>query len=268
MNKVAAAATLKQQTFSEMSTKRHTKHWWGILIVWGDIFRCTRLSLGSPVTSDKQVGNLVLQRHKKNHMNPQWARRLQAQNGLSTSFPNKDFSMSHTHTILFMPLLLCFYYKSLSHSWSGHTHPYTQTLTNSMHITLHYPSVGWLGALSGQREWVVTLHYCYITPSVSSATRCPPTTKATQPCYIIPAAATQCSRCFMYIYIYLLKSRSSLSPSCSTAVQSLGGIWCSQWGCCWTMEKQLWQGGGRCEVFLLLRAAKTSLKEVRLERIW
>lgn len=157
--------------------------------------------------------------------------------------------LTHTHTILFMPLLLCFYYKSLSHSWSGHTHPYTQTRTNSMHITLHYPSVGWLGALSGQREWVVTLHYCYITSSVSSATRCPPTTKATQPCYIIPAAATQRSRCFMYIYIYLLKSPSSLSPPCSTAVQSLGGIWCSQWGCCWTMEKQLWQGSGRCEVF-------------------
>lgn len=203
MNKVAAAATLKWQTFSEMSTKRHTKHWWGILIVWGDIFRCTRLSLGSPVTSDKQVGNLVLQRHKKNHMNPQWARRLQAQNGLSTSFPNKDFSVSHTQS--FLCLFCSAFTTSLCHTADlvTHTHPYTQTRTNSMHITLHYPSVGWLGALSGQREWVVTLHYCYITPSVSSATRCPPTTKATQPCYIIPAAATQCSRCFMYIYIYI-----------------------------------------------------------------
>lgn len=76
---VAAAAELKQQTSSEMSTRHFlTKHWWGILTAWVDIFRCTRGSLGSPVTSDKQVGNLVFLRHKKNHVNPQWAWRLQA----------------------------------------------------------------------------------------------------------------------------------------------------------------------------------------------
>lgn len=256
MNKVAAAATLKRQTFSEMSTKRHTKHWWGILIVWGDIFRCTRLSLGSPVTSDKQVGNLVLQRHKKNHMNPQWARRLQAQNGLSTSFPNKDFSMSHTQS--FLCLFCSAFTTSLCHTADlvTHTHPYTQTRTNSMHITLHYPSVGWLGALSGQREWVVTLvvlHHSFslLSNQVSSNNKSN-TTVLYHPC----SCNTMFKVFYVYLYIYLLKSHSSLSPSCSTAVQSLGGIWCSQWGFCWTMEKQLWQGSGRCEVFSSSQSSK------------
>ncbi len=106
---VTAAAELKQKTSSEMSTRHFlTKHWWGILRLWVDIFRCTRGSLGSPVTSDKQVGNLVFLRHKKNHVNPQRAWRLQAQNSLSTSFSNQDIS-SVTHTRSFLasiPLFL------------------------------------------------------------------------------------------------------------------------------------------------------------------
>lgn len=70
---------------------------WGILRAWVDIFRNTRGTSGSPVRSDEQVGNLVFLRHKKNRVNPQRARRLQAQNRLSTSSSNRDIS-SVTHT--------------------------------------------------------------------------------------------------------------------------------------------------------------------------
>lgn len=268
MNKVAAAATLKRQTFSEMSTKRHTKHWWGILIVWGDIFRCTRLSLGSPVTSDKQVGNLVLQRHKKNHMNPQWARRLQAQNGLSTSFPNKDFSMSHTQS--FLCLFCSAFTTSLCHTADLVTHTPIHTNTHKQHAYYTTLSLCWLAwclewaeRVSGHITLLLHHSFSLLSNQVSSNNKSN-TTVLYHPC----SCNTMFKVFYVYLYIYLLKSHSSLSPSCSTAVQSLGGIWCSQWGFCWTMEKQLWQGSGRCEVFLLLRAAKTSLKEVRLERIW
>lgn len=171
--------------------------------------------------------------------------------------PEQGF-LNVSHTILFMPPLLCFYYKSLSHSWSGHTHTHTHKHALTACI-LHYiipllvGLVPWVGRES---EWS---HYTTVTSLLQSPQQPGVLQQQKQHNRVISSLQLQHNvqgvLCIS-IYIYLLKSHSSLSPSCSTAVQSLGGIWCSQWGFCWTMEKQLWQGSGRCEVFSSSQSSK------------
>lgn len=80
--------------------------------------------------------------------------------------PEQGF-LNVSHTILFMPLLLCFYYKSLSHSWSGHTHTHTHKHALTACI-LHYiipllvGLVPWVGRES---EWS---HYTTVTSLLQS----------------------------------------------------------------------------------------------------
>lgn len=118
------------------------------------IFSSTAGTPGSPVTSDKQVGNLVFPKHEKNHTNPQSAKRR----------PKMDFLplSTVTHTYTHGP-----YYNSLLALQLLLSH------TDKVCLLLYVMPPPWAQCL----EWAerVTGHISlqlHHIPSVSLATRC------------------------------------------------------------------------------------------------
>ncbi len=178
--------------------------------------------------------------------------------------------MSHTQGP-FSRLFLSFYYNSLLVLQSPsatqillavlvtHTHTHTH-IVRTVNITLHYASmVGTVPWVGRESEWshytAVTSHsFSLLSNQVSSNNKSNTTT--TLLCH--PPVVTQCSR-------FHIKQKPHLpsSQSCCTAVKRLGGVWCSQWGCSWTMKTA---GTGQWEVWACCFWEQRSRvwKEVRL----
>lgn len=190
-----------------------------------DIYKCTRGTEGSPGTGDKQVGNLVSVRHKKNGVNPQRAPRLPAQNGLS---PTRISPVSHTQVL---PLFLRFYYNSRGPR-SDHTH------RQSVLITPHHAStVGTVPGVGSRSEWshysAVTSHsFSLLSNQVSSHHKSCMTTMLL--CH--PAVVSQCSR---------LNVSQKKDTCVAITTRNHCVLWCSRWGCSGTMETG---GTGQWEV--------------------
>lgn len=134
-----------------MSTRRHVRSRSsrrGILTVWVDIFRHTNGAAESPIMSDKQVGNLVFPRYKKNR---------ESQGGvlMKTASPPALFSCNFTITLS-------------ASLYIGHFQPHRECLLLHIVPRCSAKCLEWAARVSCH----ITLQLHHI-PSVYLATRCP-----------------------------------------------------------------------------------------------
>lgn len=113
-------------------------------------------------------------------------------------------------------------------------------------------TVSWVGRKSEWSHYTAITSHSFSLPSNQVSSNNKSNTTITLLCH--PPVVTRCSR-------FLVKRENTSSQSCCITGQSLGGVWCSQWGCSWTMKSQDGVVGG---VSLFKSSKSWVWKEVRL----